>query len=74
MKKLSKEQILMLHSQLIEQTGGSNGVRDYNLLESALETPFQSFAGSELYETILDIADGKLEYEGLLSWVLEHQS
>lgn len=52
MKKLSKEQILLLHSQLIGQTGGSDGVRDYNLLESALETPFQSFGGDELYPTI----------------------
>lgn len=35
MKKLSKEQILMLHTQLIQQTGGCDGVRDYNLLDSA---------------------------------------
>ena len=40
MKRLSKEQILMLHSQLIEQTGGIDGVRDFNLLESAIATPF----------------------------------
>lgn len=52
MKKLSKEQILMLHSQLIQQTGGSDGIRDENLLESALETPFQSFGGQELYPTV----------------------
>lgn len=52
MKKLRKEQILVLHSQLIELTGGSAGVRDYNLLESAIETPFQVFAGEELYPTI----------------------
>ncbi|MDD3140540.1 MAG: type II toxin-antitoxin system death-on-curing family toxin [Lachnospiraceae bacterium] len=52
MIKLSKKQILMLHSQLIKETGGSDGVRDYNLLESALETPFQSFGGNELYPTI----------------------
>ena len=45
MKKLSKKQILMLHTQLIQQTGGSEGVRDYNLLDSALETLFQSFGG-----------------------------
>lgn len=38
MKRLSKEQILMLHSQLIEQTGGTPGVRDFNLLESAIES------------------------------------
>lgn len=52
MKRLSKEQVLRLHSELIEQTGGSDGVRDYNLLDSALETPFQSFGGDELYPTI----------------------
>ena len=52
MKKLNKEQILMLHAQLISQFGGSDGVRDYNLLESALEMPFQSFGGEELYPTI----------------------
>ena len=43
MKKLSGKQILMLHTQLIQQTGGSEGVRDYNLLDSAIEAPFQSF-------------------------------
>lgn len=124
MKRLSKEQILMLHSQLIEEYGGSDGIRDYNLLDSALENPFQSFGGEELYptlqakaarlgygliknhcmidgnkrigihamlvflaingieidytqkelyETILAIADGSLEYEYLLKWILEHQ-
>jgi len=52
MKRLSKEQILMLHSQLIEEYGGSDGVRDYNLLDSALENPFQSFCGEELYPTL----------------------
>ena len=36
MRRLSKEQILMLHSELIRETGGSDGVRDYNLLESAI--------------------------------------
>ncbi len=52
MKRLSKEQLLLLHSQLIEEFGGSDGVRDYNLLESALESPFQSFSGEELYPTL----------------------
>lgn len=125
MKKLSKKQILMLHTQLIQQTGGSEGVRDYNLRDSALETPFQSFGGDELYptiqakaarlgygliknhcmidgnkrigthamlvflalngielkymqkelyETILDVAAGKIEYEDLLQWALDHQN
>ena len=52
MKRLSKEQILMLHSQLISQTGEIDGVRDFSLLESAIETPFQVFGGEELYPTI----------------------
>lgn len=52
MKRLSKKQILMLHTQLIQQTGGSDGVRDYNLLDSALETPFQSFGREDLYPTL----------------------
>lgn len=52
MIKLTKEQVLMLHSHLIEATGGSNGIRDERLLESALESPFQSYAGEELYPSI----------------------
>lgn len=124
MRRLTKEQILMLHSQLIKQTGGTDGVRDLNLLESAIEAPFQVFAGAELYptvqakgtrlgygliknhcmldgnkrigvhamlvflalngielqytqkelyETILAVADGSIDYETMLKWVLEHQ-
>lgn len=49
---LSKNQVLTLHRQLIQQTGGSDGVRDSNLLDSALRNPFQSFGGKELYPTL----------------------
>ena len=52
MIKLTKEQILLLHTQLIEITGGSDGIRDFGLLESALESPFQSYGGVELYPSI----------------------
>lgn len=52
MRKLRKEQVLLLHTQLIEEFGGTDVVRDYNLLDSALETPFQSFGGGEMYPTI----------------------
>lgn len=44
---LSKEQVLMLHECLIEATGGSAGIRDEGMLDSALSNPFQSFAGEE---------------------------
>lgn len=52
MIKLTKEQILLLHSNIIKMTGGSDGIRDIALLESALESPFQSYAGEELYPSI----------------------
>ena len=52
MIRLTKKQILVLHSQLIKVYGGSDGVRDEKLLESALESPFQSFGGKELYPSI----------------------
>ena len=125
MKRLSKEQILLLHAQLIGEYGGIDGVRDYNLLESAIEAPFQSFGGEdlyptvqakaarlgygliknhcmpdgnkrtgahamlvflevnginlhysqkELYEAILAVADGSMDFEELLKWVLDHQA
>ena len=49
---LSKEQLLLLHAQLIAETGGSAGVRDEILLESALCAPFQSFEDMEVYPSI----------------------
>lgn len=49
---LSKEQVLMLHERLIEATGGSAGIRDEGMLDSALSNPFQSFGGEELYPSI----------------------
>ncbi len=52
MIRLTKKQVLMLHTQLIESTGGSDGIRDEGLLDSALESPFQSFGGEELYPSI----------------------
>lgn len=52
MIKLTKEQILLLHTQLIEATGGSDGIRDVGMLESALENPFQTYDGEELYPSI----------------------
>lgn len=52
MIRLTKKQVLMLHTQLIESTGGSDGIRDEGMLDSALESPFQSFGGEELYPSI----------------------
>ena len=56
MKVLSKRQILMLHSMLLAQSGGMDGLRDEGLLESAISTPLQTFGGQELYPTVLEKA------------------
>ena len=52
MIRLSKAQVLTLHAQLIETTGGSPGMRDESMLDSALSNPFQSFNGADLYPTL----------------------
>ena len=52
MIRLSKEQILLLHAQLIAETGGSGGMRDEALLESAISVPFQAFGGTEAFPSI----------------------
>lgn len=49
---LSKEQIIALHSNLIAETGGSNGIRDEHLLESAINAPFQTFDNEEAFPSI----------------------
>ena len=51
MIKFSKDKVLLLHKLIAEETGGSIGVRDEGLLESALETAFSSFDGKEFYPT-----------------------
>ena len=56
MKTLNKRQILMLHSALVAQSGGMDGIRDEGLLDSALNAPFQTFAEQDLYPTILEKA------------------
>ena len=50
------EQVVKLHSSLIKKTGGLDGVRDENLLDSTLKSPFQTFEGNDLYPEILDKA------------------
>ena len=51
---LTKDQIILLHTELIKETGGSDGLRDEGLLDSAVMNPFQSFDGKELYPSVLE--------------------
>lgn len=56
MIRLTTKQVISLHSSLIEATGGTDGVRDMGLLESALEAPFQTFDGKDLYPALIQKA------------------
>ena len=51
MIKFSKEKVLLLHKLIAQETGGSIGVRDEGLLESALAAAFSGFGGEEFYPT-----------------------
>ena len=46
---LTLEEVLLLHARLIQRTGGSGGVCDVGLLESALARPQATFGGEDLY-------------------------
>lgn len=56
MIKLSKEQVLELHSQIINTTGGTDGLRDEGMLDSALNAPFQVFDEISLFPSIMQKA------------------
>lgn len=124
MIRFSREKVLLLHQLMAEATGGSVGVRDEGLLDSALESASAGFGDKEFYpskeekgarlgyalisnhafmdgnkrigiyvmltflemngiriqcsdkdlvDAGLSVADGKMDYEGLLQWVLDHR-
>jgi death-on-curing protein len=51
---LTPEQVLFLHSRLIQETGGAHGVRDLSMLLSALGRPKATFDGNELYNDVFN--------------------
>lgn len=124
MIRFDKEKVLLLQQLIIESSGGSAGIRDFGLLDSAIESAYQTFGGVELYPTKeekgarlgfnlvsnhafvdgnkrigllvmlsflainginlkytdeelvyigLSLADGKMTYEELLSWIKAHK-
>ncbi|MFQ5855792.1 MAG: type II toxin-antitoxin system death-on-curing family toxin [Anaerolineae bacterium] len=56
MNYLTGVQVLFLHARLIEETGGSHGVRDVALLESAVARPRATFGGEDLYPDLFSKA------------------
>lgn len=52
MIRLSKRQVLLLHQELVRETGGLDGLREDALLDSALAAPFQSFGDQSLFPSV----------------------
>lgn len=61
MKYLGYRQVLWIYRRVIEETGGSFGIRDEGLLRSALARPQASFGGQDLYPTLFEKASALLE-------------
>lgn len=64
---LTLEQVVAIHDNQIEKYGGSHGIRDLGLLESAVYRIQASFGGRDLYPTLFDKAGALLQ-----SLVLNH--
>lgn len=122
---LSAQKVLQLHRFLMQETGGLDGLRDEGLFDSAVQGPFATFGGQELYPSIeekaaklgvtltknhafldgnkrigafallifldvngvameysdddlialgLGMADGTLDYEDVLGWIVKHKT
>lgn len=56
MMRLTKNQILQIHEELIKEFGGTYGIRDENLLELSINSPYHTFDGKDLYESNIEKA------------------
>ena len=61
LKRLSILQVLFIHNRLFKSTGGSQGIRDIGLLESALSRMHATYEGKELYPDIFSKAAALME-------------
>ena len=59
---LTVEMVREIHTEVIARFGGSSGVRDVALLESAVAAPQASFAGKSPYRDLAEIAAAYLYY------------
>lgn len=51
---ITLENIIMIHSRIIQTTGGLDGIRDKAGLEAAIAAPLQSFGGVDLFPTVIE--------------------
>ncbi|RJQ36689.1 type II toxin-antitoxin system death-on-curing family toxin [Candidatus Parcubacteria bacterium] len=61
MRHLSAEDILIIHSEIIDETGGLHGVRDVGLFAALADKPKAAFGGKKLYRDIFARAAVYLE-------------
>lgn len=52
MKYLTPQNVIQIHFEIVEETGGAQGLRDLGLLESAVLRAQATFGGKDLYPTI----------------------
>ena len=51
---ITTDDVLQIHSRVIQHSGGMDGLRDRASLEAAISAPMQSFGGQDLYPTIVE--------------------
>ncbi len=51
-----------IHDAVIDRFGGSDGLRDYSLLESAVSAPQATYGGDSLYQDVIEVAAAYLFY------------
>lgn len=51
---VTAEDVILIHERIIQTSGGTSGLRDTSVLESAIAAPMQSFGGQDLYPTDLE--------------------
>lgn len=52
MKKINLDEILLIHEQMIDTFGGTNGIRDKRLLEPAIQSPYHTYSGIDIFNSI----------------------
>lgn len=70
MKLIDIDNVILFHKKIVCKTGGSDGIRDIGLIESALNRGLITFDGHDLYETtemkISVISDGLIRNHGFI--------
>lgn len=58
---ITTKEVEIIHNILIDKFGGTKGIRDFGLLESALARPFATFDNQDLYKNPIEKASAILE-------------